>query len=307
MRIVPLIASATEIVHALGLGEFQVGRSHECDYPLSVSSLPVCTRPRFDIEGDSREIDQRVKETLRDAESVYEVFDDVLDRLQPTHILTQTQCKVCAVSLDDVERALGSRYSTRPQVVALEPNSLGDIWKDIRRVADACGVQDRGTELIADSKRRMLEISEKAHATGLAPRVVCIEWHQPLMAAGNWVPQLVEMLGARNLCGIAGGHSPWMSWQELSAVNPDVIVSMPCGFDLARTRAELRWLTENTAWPELKAVKDQRAYIADGNQFFNRPGPRVVESLEILAEMLFPDAFPPAHEGGAWERIPANS
>ena len=303
VRIVSLIASATEIVHALGLGEYQVGRSHECDYPASIANLPICSRPRFDIHGDSREIDQRVKETLRNAESVYEVLDDVLESLAPTHILTQTQCKVCAVSLDDVERALGDRYATRPKVVALEPNSLRDIWNDIRRTAAACGVPERGEALVADSERRMQEISDKARALEIERRVACIEWHEPLMAAGNWVPQLVDMLGARNLCGIPGGHSPWMSWTELTALQPEIIVTMPCGFGLEQTRAELHWLTENPQWAHLPAVKNSKVYLADGNQFFNRPGPRVVDSLEILAEMLLPEAFAPAHEGAAWQRL----
>ncbi len=303
MRIVSLIASATEIVHALGLGEFQVGRSHECDYPDSIASLPVCSKPRFDIHGNSQEIDQRVKETLRSAESVYEVLDEVLESLAPTHILTQTQCKVCAVSLDDVERALGDRYATRPQVIALEPNNLLDIWKDIRRTAIACGVPERGEALVADCERRMREISDKARGLEIERRVACIEWHEPLMAAGNWMPQLVEMLGSQNLIGIPGGHSPWMSWNDLCAVDPEVIISMPCGFGLEQTRAELHWLTENPRWAELNAVWNNEVYLADGNQYFNRPGPRVVESLEILAEILLPQAFPPKHEGKAWQRI----
>src|ERR1700691_2916195 len=148
MRIVSLIASATEMVHSLGLGEFQVGRSHECDYPDQIRSLPVCTAPGFDISGDSQQIDARVKATLADAVSVYQVFEDVLEQLQPTHIVTQTQCKVCAVSLDDVEKAISAKFSARPEVVALEPNSLADIRSDILRLARSCGIEGRGTDLI---------------------------------------------------------------------------------------------------------------------------------------------------------------
>jgi iron complex transport system substrate-binding protein len=191
LRIVSLISSATEIVHALGLGTHQVGRSHECDYPESVKCLPVCTSPKFAVNGDSRQIDRLVKETLAKSVSVYDVFEEVLERLAPTHILTQTQCKVCAVSLEDVERAMSAGLSTRPKVVALEPNSLADVWKDIRRVADACGVPDCGEQLVSRLQARMRAIQEAATATQERPRVACIEWQEPLMAAVNWTPELI--------------------------------------------------------------------------------------------------------------------
>lgn len=303
-RIVSLIASATEILHALDLGPHQVGRSHECDFPESIRSLPVCTEPRFAVEGSSQEIDQRVRQSLATASSVYRVFDEILASLQPTHILTQTQCEVCAVSLKDVERAMSENFPTRPAVVALEPNSLADIHADIQRVADACGVSERGVRLNAGLRERMAAIAALARASGRQPRVACIEWHEPLMAAGNWVPELVEMLGATNLFGSAGKHSPWMSWSELALADPDVIISMPCGFDLGKTASEMYCLEQNPAWSRLRAVREGQVYIADGNQYLNRPGPRVVESLQILAEILFPGVVPPALQGAAWKRWP---
>jgi iron complex transport system substrate-binding protein len=307
VRIVSLIASATEMVHALGLGEFQVGRSHECDFPPEIRSLPICTTPRFDVSGDSRQIDQRVKSTLANAVSVYEVFEDVLAALQPTHIVTQTQCAVCAVSLADVERALSDKFATKPAVVALEPNSLADIFSDIRRLARACDVEDRGEKLITGMQSRMVEISRSARAqadaSGTPPKVAAIEWQEPLMAAGNWVPEQIEMLGARNLFGTAGGHSPWMQWGELTGSDPDTIICMPCGYDLAKTRSEMHWLTERPEWPGLRAVRQGRVFLADGNQYLNRPGPRVVESLQILGEILYPQAFPPTLQGVGWERL----
>lgn len=288
MRIVSLIASATEIVHALDLGEFQVGRSHECDYPESVRSLPVCTKPKFAIDGSSAEIDRLVKETLHSVGSVYDVFEDVLDRLAPTHLLTQTQCQVCAVSMADVERALGGRYSAR--AVALEPNSLADIWNDILRVAEACHVAERGASLVARLQSRMREVAERV-ANEPKPSVACIEWIEPLMAAGNWTPELMEMANGHNLFGEARKHSPWMQWEQLKTADPEVLLIAPCGFDLTRTRAELYWLTDRPDWGELRAVRNGRVYIADGNQYFNRPGPRVVETLEILASILHPKAY----------------
>lgn len=283
-----LIASATETVHALGAGPWQVGRSHECDYPASVTALPVCTRPRIDIAGDSREIDTRVKAQLRDAISVYEVFPDVLERLRPTHILTQTQCEVCAVSLKDVEAALGLNPALSPAVVPLHPNTLSDVWEDIRRVAAALGVPERGEGLVTSLEVRMDAVSRAARDRRSRPRVACLEWLEPLMAAGNWVPELVERAGGINVLGAAGRHSPWMEWEELVAADPDVIVLMPCGWDEERTRSELHWLSDRPAWPRLRAVKAGRVHAVDGNQYFNRPGPRLVESLEILARLFHP-------------------
>ncbi|MGA2882791.1 MAG: cobalamin-binding protein [Bryobacteraceae bacterium] len=300
LRIVSLIASASEIVSSLGLSEHQVGRSHECDFPAEILKLPVCTSPAFPTEGSSAEIDQRVKQQIADALSVYEVSRELLDALQPTHVLTQTQCRVCAVSLEDVERALTGWVTSRPKLVALEPNALADVWSDIRRVADSCGVAERGERVVADLQSKMRRISERAAASHRRPRVACIEWHEPLMAAGNWVPELVEMAGAVNLFGQAGAHSPWMTWRQLVESDPDVIITMPCGFDLNRTCAEMYWLTDRPEWQKLRAVETGQIYLADGNQYFNRPGPRLVESLQILAEILHPEAFAPSLEGGAW-------
>ncbi len=302
LRIVSLIASASEIVHALGLTPYQVGRSHECDYPPEILPLPICTKPSFPISGNSAEIDRLVKERIASALSVYEVFEDVLDTLQPTHIVTQTQCRVCAVSLEDVERALARSLTSRPKLVPLEPNSLEDIWSDIRRVADACGVAATGEEMVFGYQDRMRQISAEARRAPAKPRVACIEWHEPLMAAGNWVPELVEMAGAENLFGQSGLHSPWMTWDELIASDPDVIITMPCGFDLHRTSAEMYWLTDNPSWSKLRAVQQGEVYVTDGNQYMNRPGPRVVESLQILAEILHPDQFHPKLKNLGWQQ-----
>lgn len=300
LRIVSLIASASEMVASLGLSRFQVGRSHECDFPPEILALPICTSPAFPTDGSSAEIDQRVKQRVANALSVYEVSREMLDALQPSHVITQTQCRVCAVSLEDVERALVGWVTSRPKLVALEPNALADVWADIKRVADSCGVPERGENLVADLQGRMQEISDLAHASATRPRVACIEWHEPLMAAGNWVPELVDLAGAVNLFGQAGAHSPWMTWQQLADADPDVIITMPCGFDLARTCAEMYWLTDRPEWLKLRAVQTGQVYLADGNQYFNRPGPRLVESLRILAEILHPEAFEPALEGVAW-------
>ena len=302
-RIVSLISSATEIINALGQTPNQVGRSHECDFPPGVAALPVCTKPTIDIHADSREIDRAVKDRVRNALSVYEVFDEVLERLQPTHIITQTQCEVCAVSLRDVERSVAARLASSPKIVSLTPNSLSDVWDDIRRVAGALEIVEHGESTVASLQGRMCNISDRARRAGARPRVACIEWQEPLMAVGNWMPQLVEMAGGINLLGESGKHSGYLQWTELVMADPDVIVISPCGFDLARTVQQMYWLTERPEWSQLRAVQNRRVYLADGNQYFNRPGPRLVETLEILAEILHPETFEPAFEGPGWQKL----
>jgi iron complex transport system substrate-binding protein len=297
LRILPLISSATEIVHALGLGEFQVGRSHECDYPVKVLELPVCTRPAIAVSGSSADIDSLVKERFHSALSVYEVDAELIRSLRPTHIITQTQCRVCAVSLDDVENALRDEWAVDAQIVSCEPYALADVWIDIRRIADACGHPERGDDLVTDLQRRIAALRPPEER----PSVAAIEWLEPLMAVGNWVPELIEVAGGRNLFGTAGQHSPWMTWEQLVAADPDVIVALPCGFDLQRTREEMHWLTDRPEWQSLKAVRGDRVFICDGNQFMNRPGPRLLESLEIFAQILHPNLFPASLEHFGWE------
>jgi iron complex transport system substrate-binding protein len=300
-RIVSLIASATEIVCALGLEDRLVGRSHECDFPVSVKRLPVCTEPKINTEGSSYEIDQRVKAIVQEALSVYRVHAEVLRQLRPDLIVTQSHCEVCAVSQHDVERVVGTWLGSRPRVVSLAPNALADVWTDIGLVAGAAEVVDRGTALVSRLQQRMTDVAAAARALPARPTVACIEWIEPLMAAGNWMPELVERAGGVDLFGTAGRHSPWMTWQQLCQQDPDVIIVLPCGFDLPRTRREMPALTNLPEWPRLRAVRDRRVFLTDGNRYFNRPGPRLAESLEILAELLHPQAFRFGHEGTGWE------
>jgi iron complex transport system substrate-binding protein len=296
-RIVSLLPSSTEIVCALGAGDQLVGRSHECDYPASVVGLPVCTAPKFDPEGSSLEIDQRVKEILRDAVSVYQVDAELLDRLAPDLIVTQSQCEVCAVSLKDVEAAVHQQLSSCPSIVSLQPNFLKDVWDDIGRVAAALDQEEKGRRLRADLQQRLEALQAKTSALP-RPKVACLEWFEPLMAAGNWIPQLVQAAGGDNLFGTAGDHSPWLEWEELAAADPDCIVLLPCGFDLERNRTEMAALERHPLWSGLRAVRQGQVYLTDGNQYFNRPGPRLVESVEILAEIFHPEVF--GLKDGAW-------
>lgn len=277
------------MVHALGALDLLVGRSHECDFPPAVSALPVCTRPLIDPTVDSRAIDLQVRNSARNALSIYEVFDDVLERLQPTHILTQTQCEVCAVSLRDVEQSVASRLASTPKIVSLNAASLDAIWDDMRSVAEALGAE--AEPVIEKLCARMIPVAAPDH-----PTVACIEWIEPLMAAGNWTPELIARAGGVDVFGRAGVHSPWIAFEELLARDPDVIVVAPCGFDLERTRGEMHWLTARPEWPRLKAVRESRVWLADGNQLFNRPGPRIVETFELL-KTIFSE---PASASGLW-------
>jgi iron complex transport system substrate-binding protein len=299
LRIVSLLPSATEIVCALGLESSLVGRSHECDFPTGIERLPVCTSPKVGGR-DTREIHASVTAILQHDISVYSVDGALLRELAPTHIVTQIQCDVCAVSLRDVEDALADWSGTAPpRIIALNPQSLDDVFDDIRRTATALDAD--GEQLAASMQSRMnlctarqrrAEFSRVGVQHGAAvpyeesPRVVFIEWIEPLMSGGNWMPTLIEMAGGVSLLGKAGEHSAWMTWNELATADPDIIVVAPCGFHIADTQRDWHYLTSNPAWRNLRAVQNGNVHVADGNQFFNRPGPRLVESLDILAEIF---------------------
>ena len=307
LRILPLLACATEIVCALGFRDRMVGRSHECDFPPDVTALPVATAPRFDVNGASREIDARVKSLLAesvvaDALGVYRVFPEKLRELRPTHIVTQTQCAVCAVSLRDAEAAAAEAASCAAEIVSLQPNSLADVWADFMRVASALGDTEAGVKLVAESQNRMAAVEAKTRAIARPPGVAGIEWADPLMAWGNWMPELTLMAGGRSLFGKAGAHSPRLAYEELAAADPDAIVLSLCGFDIERARQDLALLEARPGWRSLRAVRGGQVFLTDGNRFFNRPGPRLVESLEILAEILHPEMFSFGREGSGWAR-----
>lgn len=284
VRVVSLLPSATEIVVALGLEASLVGRSHECDFPPGVERLPVCTAPKVGGR-DSRDIHDSVSTVLQHHLSVYDVESELLRELAPTHIVTQVQCDVCAVSLRDVEAAIADWSGMAPpRIVALNPGSLADVFEDICRTGRALG---RDGELVVRTMRAAMDaIAVRAAARDPKPRVAVIEWIEPLMAAGNWMPELVAMAGAINLFGEAGKHSPWMTWDELAAADPDLIVVCPCGFGIADSMRDWHYLEDRPEWRSLRAVREGSVVIADGNQYFNRPGPRLVESLEILAEIV---------------------
>lgn len=302
-RVISLLPSATEIVVELGYQHLLVGRSHECDFSKSIEQLPVCSEPRVDVSGSSREIDDTVRESMRDSLSIYRILAEQLRRLEPTIVITQTQCEVCAVSLRDVEAALQEMVGSQPTIVALAPMALSDIWDDVIRVAAAVGTESRGQQLVARLQSNLEYVSTSTDTSDDRPKVVCIEWLDPLMTAGNWTPELVKTAGGEPLLCESGKHSPWISWENLRDADPDYLVVMPCGFSIARTRQEAGLLTSHPSWNELRAVREKRVFIADGNRYFNRPGPRVVESAEILAEIFGRDQMQPKHQGSGWQQL----
>ena len=302
-RILSLLPSLTEIACALGLRERLVGRSHECDFPPGVEALPACTEPKLDVAGTSGEIHARVGALVRDGLSVYRVDPARLRALRPDLILTQDHCEVCAVSSKDVEAALCEWLGGAPRMLSVAPTTLREVWGSIGAVAEAAGVAARGRELLAGLTERVSTLGERAGGLGERPRLACVEWLDPLMVAGNWMPELVALAGGRSVLGRTGAHSPCISFEDLAAADPDAILVLPCGFDLARTRAELPLLTERPGFAALRAARDGRVYVADGNQYFNRPGPRLADSLEILAELLHPAAFSFGYEGRGWLRV----
>jgi iron complex transport system substrate-binding protein len=244
-----------------------------------------------------------VKSLVRDGLSVYRVDPERLRALEPDAIVTQDHCAVCAASLPDVEAALAAWTGGRPLVVSVAPATLGEVWDSVVAVARALGVEERGRALAEALTERVVRIGERAAGVRARPRVACIEWLDPLMGAGNWMPELVALAGGREVVGRPGEHSPWLAWDAVHDADPDVVIVLPCGFDVARTRAELHATGAADRIGALRAAREGRVFLGDGSQFFNRPGPRLAESLEILAETLHPELFAFGHEGRGWERL----
>lgn len=302
-RIACLLPSATEIVCALGLREALVGISHECDFPPDVVGLPVLTEARIDPRRDSATIDAEVRALVRDGLSVYRIHTERLESLQPDLIVTQQQCEVCAVSYREVEEAARAVLGYDCPIVSLEPMVLDDIQRDIARVAVAAGVGERAESLTTALRGRLERIVVRCAGVRYRPRVACIEWLDPLMAAGNWVPEMIELCGGRSDLAARGEHSRTLSWDQLVAYDPEVLVLMPCGFPIAQTLAELPHLQQRPEWRKLLAVQQGRAFVADGNAYFNRPGPRIVDSAELLAGLIHPGLFAAGIPAASYVRV----
>ena len=301
MRIISLISSATEIVCSLGCSDLLVGVSHECDYPDEISTLPICSEPKFDVSGSSLGVDKQVKYLLQEALSIYRIKEDKISQLKPDIIITQSQCKVCAVSLDDVHNALKKQLGIDPLIISLEPNNLNDVLMDIQNLGNVLG-KDQLAKTIINIFKTEIDHLKKINRNNKKNTVACIEWIDPLMYAGNWVPEIVGIAGGDDLFGLNGEHSSWSEYSTLFKKNPDKIIFMPCGYDIKKTKSEVKSLYHIKGWGELKAIKEGNTYIADGSQYFNRPGPRLLDSIKIMHDIVN-DTDSYGYHGKGWEKI----
>jgi iron complex transport system substrate-binding protein len=292
MRIVSLLPSTTEIVYALGLGDQLLAVTHECDYPEAARQLPVVTSSALDhAEASSADIDTAVRNQLRDGLSIYQLDRELLAKLAPELILTQALCEVCAVSFSQVETAAQS-LPIEPMVLSLEPTRLDEIFGTMLAIGNATGRREQALALVASLRIRVERVRELVAQIAYRPRVVLLEWFDPLYGPGHWTPELIEIAGGRSVSGDAGMPSQRISWERVIAFAPEVIVLCPCGFTLERAMAEAQAiLPYRPGWAALPAVRNGRVHVVDGNAYFSRPGPRIVESLELLASFIHPEHF----------------
>jgi iron complex transport system substrate-binding protein len=311
-RIVSLISSATEILYLLGLGDRVVGVSHECDYPPDVATKPRLTRSLVASAASSRAIDDQVRSLAAEQSALYEIDVEALAELQPDMIVTQAQCDVCAVRYQDVVDAVRVTPSLREtQVLALNPARLADVLADVDRVGQAAGAGPAAQKAIAGLTARIetVRAGTRALPPENRPRVACLEWIDPPMLAGNWMPEIIQFAGGDSGRVASGEHSSYADWQAIADFDPEVVVVMPCGFDVQRTIVEAQVLASVPEWANLAAVREGRVYAVDGNAYFNRSGPRLVDSLEILAHLFHPGLFPPPFpdDERPWRRLISRS
>jgi iron complex transport system substrate-binding protein len=302
VRIASLLSSATEIVCELGLGDQLVGVTHECDYPPLVKALPKVTRTLIPHDAPSGAIDALVREKLKHARALYSLDLEVLARLRPELIVTQALCDVCAVAEDEVTAAACSLPGA-PRVVNLEPMRLSQVFDCLRLVGDAAGIPERAAEAVARLEARVAAVERRTRGIAARPRVALLEWIDPPFGCGHWSPEIVRLAGGVEVIGREGEPSRTTPWSEFVAAAPDVLVVACCGFDAARTRQDLPLLASYPGFRELPAVRDGRVYLVDGNAYFSRPGPRLVDSLEILAHALHSDVHPLPSGRAAAERV----
>ena len=298
MKIVSLIPSSTEIVNFLGLSKNLIGVSHECDDPLMVRNLPVLTKSKIKINQNSLNIDNDIKKILQLGLSVYDVKAELLKDLNPDVIITQSQCSVCAVSLDQLKKSLGAWLDSSPRLIDLSPNSFNDILNDILKVGEFLNVSSNAIEKVNFIKTQV-EVIKKKLINEKKKKVLCIEWLNPLMVAGNWIPDLLNFSNADSLMIQSGSNSNFIKFEDLVKLKVDKIILMPCGFDINRTKKELKYLDKNFD----AFFHNKEVYLVDGNRFFNRPGPSILESLYILCEIIHPDIFQPKPSNKRWIKL----
>lgn len=290
MRIVSLLPSSTEILYALGLGDSVVGVTHECDFPPSAAQKPALIKPRIDPHAPPAEIDRQVRELVSRGKSIYAIDADLLASLKPDLIVTQDLCHVCAASPDDLATAL-TRFQTPPRILTLTPHSLNDVWEDIVRVGQATDKVQEAEALIAGLKNRVARVESVAGQISHGPRVLCLEWLEPLYVAGHWVPEMVARAGGEDVLGKPCEPSFTVASEEIAKANPEIILVMLCGYSAARNTAEFHAMQIPESWRRFPAWRERKIFAVDANSYFSRPGPRLADGLEILAHLLHPDLF----------------
>lgn len=291
MRIMSLLPSATEIVCALGLGDQLVGVTHECDYPPSVTKLPRVTQTLIPTQASSQEIDTLVREQLTTQRALYTLNQSLVEELKPELIVTQALCDVCAVAAAEVN-ATACRLPGSPPVINLEPTSLADVFACIQAVAEVANCPERGAALIAAGQSRLAQVRERNRALTRRPRVVLLEWLAPPFSCGHWSPELVSLAGGDEQIGRVGDRSRTLTWDEVCQADPEVLIIACCGFDVPRTCVDLPLLGQVPGFADLTCTRQSRIYVIDGNAYFSRPGPRLIESVELLAHTLHPELHP---------------
>ena len=306
MRIVSLLPATTEWICEFGGMADLVGRSHECDYPPEIQDRPVVTAPTYDAEGDSAAIDDAVQSKVQDGLSLYDVDLERLRELDPDLIVTQDQCDVCAVNRSELEASLADWTGSEPSVFSMQPQTLKEVLDEALRLGRAVDRLETAMQALANYEtglrglRDQIGVDRTTNPQSL-PSVACVEWLEPLMVAGHWMPEVVEMAGGRAVLGTAGEPTRRVEWADLRDADPDAIVCMPCGFTIEETQRDLHYLTERDGWNDLSAVQNERVALLDGNAYYNRPGARIYRAIEVLASVLYPDLsldLAPA----AWER-----
>jgi iron complex transport system substrate-binding protein len=290
-RIISFLPAATEMVYALGAGNLLTGVSHECDFPPEARTKPVVVKPALPFETMSlSEIDATVAQRIGSGQSLYEVDERLLEKIAPTHILTQELCQVCAPSGNEITRALATLL-VKPQILWFSPHRIEDIFGNVRELGAAIELEAKAEAWIATARARLQKVADKAQAIHRCPRVFCLEWIDPYYCCGHWVPEMVELAGGEDALGRKGKDSVRISWTEIEKWSPEIIIVSPCGFETEKAVHQAEQLLRQPGWSNLPAARNDRVYAVNANAYFARPGPRVVEGVELLAHLLHPDKF----------------
>lgn len=303
LRLISFLPAATEMVFALGLGDRLVGVSHECDFPAAAKTKPVVVKPALTLEKMSlHEIDAAVAERIGRGQSLYEVDERLLEELAPTHILTQSLCQVCAPSGNEIARALAT-LPVKPEILWFTPRSIAEIFANLRELGAATGRLAQAEELSAAAGARLQDVAKLIKKEPRRPRVFCLEWTDPYYCCGHWVPEMVELAGGEDALGRKGTDSVRISWTDIAAMSPEILVVSPCGYGLEKAAEQAKQLLQQTGWSDLPAALNDRVFAVNANAYFARPGPRIVDGVELLAHLIHPELFDWRGDRNAFRQI----